>query len=146
MFHQIYQRGELFNLLFHTELTAHCEQPLMELLSAAYACQPRVWIARLYEISDWWKEKSAFKVDVDQNSHDLTLAFSCTPRATILARGIGPCGSEQVWDGAYYRLPTKTLTLPANPRPFVGLGHDTPQRIVSFLKEQGYILDNSETA
>jgi len=36
--------------------------------------------------------------------------------------------------------------VPAEPRPFIGLPADVPQHIVSFLQEQGYILDTSELA
>jgi len=144
--HQIYQRGELFNLLFHTELAAQCERPFVDLLCAARAHRPPVWIARLCEISDWWKEKSGFKVDVHPNSNSLKLDFSCTPRATILAKGLGSFGSEGIWDGAYYRLQAKTLTLPASPRPFVGLQDNAPERVVFFLREQGYIVETGGMA
>ena len=146
MLQQTYRRGELFTLLFHTELAALCEQPLVDLLCAARASQPPVWIARLYEISDWWREKSAFNVEVIPCSDGLRLEFSCTPRATILARGLDPFGSEGIWDGAYYRLPANTLTLPAGLRPFVGLDNNAPEQVVSFLQEQGYIVLTGEMA
>ena len=38
------------------------------------------------------------------------------------------------------------LQVPADPRPFVGLPPDAPKQVVSFLREQGYILDCGETA
>jgi len=146
MLHQTHRRGELFNLICHPELGSICRQSFEDLLQQAKLLKPAVWIARLRDISDWWKEKSGFKVDVYPNSNGLLLEFSCTPRATILARGLGPLGSEEIWDGAYYRLPAKTLTLPAGPRPFVGLQGNPPEQVVSFLWEQGYIVETGEMA
>jgi hypothetical protein len=50
------------------------------------------------------------------------------------------------WDGVYHQLGTKALHVPAEPRPFVGLPADAPRHVVSFLREQGYILGTGETA
>jgi len=144
----------LFVLLFHPELAWRCQQPLMTALREATRLQPAVWIARLRDISNWWREKSSFAVAVSHTPAGLHISFTCSERATILVRGLGTCGSERVrrpepvegWDGAYYQLRTKALHVPAEPRPFVGLPANAPKRIVSFLREQGYILDTSETA
>jgi len=51
-----------------------------------------------------------------------------------------------MWDGAYYRLPSTPLGVPADPRPFVGVPVNAPADIVSLLENEGYILDRSETA
>ena len=36
--------------------------------------------------------------------------------------------------------------MPADPRPFVGLPTSVPGPVVSFLQEQGYIVDTADTA
>ena len=146
MLHQTHRRGELFNLIFHLELSSFYIQSFEDLLHQAIHLKPAVWIARLSDIADWWREKSAFKVDVFPDSDGLLLEFSCTPRATILVRGLGPLNSEGLWDGAYSRLPTNTLTLPVGQRPFVGLDNNAPDGVVSFLQEQGYIVETGEIA
>ena len=82
------------------------------------------------------------------------VSFTCSERATILVKDLGACGSERErypdhvegWDGVYHQLGTKALHVPAEPRPFVGLPTNAPNRVVSFLREQGYILDTGETA
>ncbi|MFQ5854690.1 MAG: polysaccharide deacetylase family protein [Anaerolineae bacterium] len=151
---QTYRRGELYTLNFHPELASLCKQPIIVLVHEAKRLQPPVWIARLRDISDWWQEKSGFRVEVSHTSTGLHISFTCSERATILVRGLGPCGSEHArcpepvegWDGAYYQLRTKALYVPAEPRPFVGLPANAPKGVVSFLREQGYILDTGETA
>jgi len=144
--HRTHQRGELFVLLFHTELALRCEQPLVTVLREATRLRPPVWIARLREISDWWREKSSFAVAISHLPGGLHISFTCSERATILARGLGTYGSQCAWNEAYHQLRTKELCVPAEPRPFVGLPANAPNHVVSFLREQGYILDTSATA
>jgi hypothetical protein len=146
MLHQTNQRGELFTLLFHTELAGQCEQPLVDLLCTARAYRPPVWIARLHEISDWWREKSQFNVAIATTPNGLMLTFDCSSRATILVRGLDSHESGLIWDNQYSRLQSNTLEVQANPRPFIGITDDIPERVVSFLRNQGYILDTGETA
>jgi len=152
--HRTHRRGKLFAVLFHPELAWCCQQPLVTVLREATGLQPPVWIARLRDISNWWREKSSFAVAVSHTPAGLHISFTCSERATILVRGLGTCGLEHArcpepvegWDGAYYQLRTRALHVPAEPRPFVGLPANAPKRIVSFLREQGYILDTGETA
>jgi hypothetical protein len=146
MLHLTHQRGELFNLIFHPELGSVCKQSFEDLLVQAIRLEPAVWITRLRDICDWWNEKSSFRVDLMPNSNGLLLAFSCTPRATILVKGFELKNSGCAWDEPYQRLLSRTLEVPASPRPFIGLSPKTPQKVISFLLEQGYILDTTEQA
>ena len=146
MLDQTHRRGELFTLMFHPELAWRCRQPLAAVLHAATNSEPPTWVARLCDISSWWREKSSFAVSISSGPETLHISFACSERATILIRGLGPWAPEIVWDGAYYQLRSQTLAVPAEPRPFVGLPANAPGRTVSFLQEQGYILDIGETA
>ena len=143
---QVHWRGELFTLIFHPELASSLGVPFASLLRRASQVTPPVWTARLREVSDWWREKSNFRVESVETSTGLRLSFACSPRATILVRGLGPCDSGQVWDGAYTRLQSSILDVPADPRPFIGLVALAPEPVGSFLREQGYIVDTADTA
>ena len=144
--HRTHRAGELFNLVFHPELAWSCQQPFVSVLREAERLQPSVWIARLCDISDWWTEKAGFGIATSFSPEDLHISFSCSERATVLVRGLGAQGTEQAWDGAYRQLLGRTLHVPAEPRPFVGLPINAPRHIISFLRDQGYILDTDETA
>jgi hypothetical protein len=146
MLEQTYVRGELFTLIFHTELASFHSGSFTRLIMRAREYQPSVWIARLQDISDWWREKSKFKVDITSNLNELKLTFDCSPRATILVRGLDLHNSGLKWDGVYVKLQSNTLEVPANPRPFIGIADGIPEDIVSFLQEQGYILNIDDTA
>lgn len=143
---QTHNRGDLFTLLFHPELAEHSEELFGAVLQQARSLQPGVWIARLCDISDWWREKSNFGVAVSRTTSGLHLSFNCSDRATILTKGLATKESEPCWDGAYRSLKAPNLDVPAQPRPFVGLPADTSERVTTFLREQGYILDLGEMA
>ena len=143
---QIHQRGELFNLIFHPELADICERPFLSILNCAKSLEPHVWMARLRDISEWWSEKSNFTAEMSLTSTGLRIDFTCSPRATILVRGFDLRDSGSAWDGAYQWLHAKTLEIPTSPRPFLGIPATAPQKVISCLKAQGYILDMAETA
>jgi peptidoglycan/xylan/chitin deacetylase (PgdA/CDA1 family) len=143
---QIYERGELFTLMFHPELASLLEIPFKSLLRKASQFHHPVWVARLREISDWWREKSSFNIVISPVTTGLRLNFICSPRATILVRGLDAIGSVPIWDGDYHRLQSNVLEVSTNLRPFLGLSANVPERTISFLRDQGYILDASETA
>ena len=139
-------RGELFNLIFHPELAVLCEQPFFEVLNCAKSMQPQIWVARLCDISEWWFEKASFRVEITENSTCLQFDFACSLRATILVKGIDLHDFGSDWDGSYQRLLSRTLEVPAFPRPFIGLSPKAPQKVTAFLMEQGYLLDMTEQA
>ncbi len=146
MLGEIHRRGELFTLLFHAELLESFRKVIFELLRQVGWLRPRVWIASLRSISEWWKEKSQFKTEIIDDPDRLRVAFSCSERATILGRNLDVPGSNGAWDQSYSRLQGKVFDLPPEPRPFVGLPPDSPRALCAFLEEQGYVLDTSSSA
>lgn len=141
-----HERGELFNLMFHPELADRCGSAFVEVIGRAKRKVPHVWIAKLGEISDWWREKAGFQTAIAPLAVGMRLAFRCTMRATILSKGLEPDASTKPWDGNYLHLTSRTLDVPASPRPFIGLSPGIPAETVRFLREQGYILDEGQTA
>jgi peptidoglycan/xylan/chitin deacetylase (PgdA/CDA1 family) len=146
MLHRIHHRGELFVLLFHPESYEHCNQALENVLREAKRMRPGVWIAQLRDVSRWWQEKAGFSADVWLSwPGGLRLRFNCSERATVLVRHLDAADLEP-WSASYQMLNGRTLTVASDVRPFVGLAPDVPARVVSFLEEQGYILERGETA
>jgi len=141
-----HERGELLSLLFHPELADIGMEPLVRTVQAARGLRPAVWIARLKDISDWWREKSRFQSQISEDTAGLRVSFMCSPRATILVKGIDPGGMADTWDGSYFLWNTTPLEMPAAPRPFVGVAADVPGTTISFLRDQGYILDPGDMA
>ncbi len=141
---QTHSRGELFTLLCHSELISVCERSFIDLLGEAQKLRPSVWIAKVGEISDWWREKSEFEVEIIDSAGFVELCISASPRATILARELTADCPQREWDGTYNLLGLRNLRLRPGIRPFVGIPSNTSTQVISFLSNQGYILDSSE--
>jgi len=139
-----HQRGELYNQMFHPELVDIDEQVFPTILQEAKALTPRVWITRMRDISTWWYERNAFWVDMIPTRTGLQLEFHCTPRATILSRGLALPG--EAWADQYQLIHSSQVDLPDGVRPFIGVPATAPAWVHPFLKEQGYIVDASDKA
>jgi hypothetical protein len=148
---KIYQRGELFNLMFHPELGSYCIYPILKLLDAANRMHPGVWMTNLEYISRWWIEKAGFSMDLRSEGGLLYFNFNCNPRATILCRDLKPVDLEQAnklsaWDGRYFKINAQSIAVSDLPRPLVGVSSEILPDVVTFLQEQGYILDRTSLA
>jgi glycosyltransferase involved in cell wall biosynthesis/peptidoglycan/xylan/chitin deacetylase (PgdA/CDA1 family) len=146
MLHQIHRRGELFVVLFHPESYDRCAEAFENLLSTAERMRPGVWVAQLRDVNRWWREKAASDVDVSR-SHlgGLRIRFNCSERATVLVRHLDTADAEP-WCDSYRVLKGRTLDVPGDVRPFIGVAPDVPDHVASFLEEQGYILEYGHAA
>jgi peptidoglycan/xylan/chitin deacetylase (PgdA/CDA1 family) len=143
---QIHQRGELFVLMFHPELFDRCMPALESVLTQARNLTPAVWITQLREVSRWWREKSGFRATISSQQSRTHIEFGCSERATVLVRNTPTDARTHDWDGVYKVLEGRTLDLPADQHPFVGLSSDIPEPPRTFIQEQGYIVDSSPQA
>jgi glycosyltransferase involved in cell wall biosynthesis/peptidoglycan/xylan/chitin deacetylase (PgdA/CDA1 family) len=146
MLRQVHRRGELFVVLFHPESYDRCAQAFENVLSEARRMRPGVWVTQLRDVSRWWREKAAFEVDLSSSpTGGLRVRLRASDRATVLVRHLDAPHAAP-WSGAYRVLHGRTLDVPGHVRPFVGLAPDVPDRVISFMREQGYIVEQGETA
>jgi peptidoglycan/xylan/chitin deacetylase (PgdA/CDA1 family) len=141
-----HRRGELFVHLFHPETFHHCRLAFDSLLTEARLLRPSVWVTQLRDVSRWWWETTGFAAHVSSGSRGLLIDFNCSERATVLIRNLETTQPTHSWDGSYSVLESRSLQLSNGQRPFVGVAGETPSHTLSFLKEQGYILDTSPNA
>ena len=135
-----HERGELFTALFHPEAFAQIRVPLEGLLREARTATPAVWVARLGEINEWWREKARFSAPLGPGSID----FNCSDRATVLVRDFEANGATRPWHGRYLVLEGRRLEFPDNFYPVVGLSPELPSEVGAFLRDQGYLLYDGE--
>jgi hypothetical protein len=143
---QVYRRGEMAVILFHPESFYQCAPAFDQLLRAARDYQPAVWVARLRDIADWWWEKSRFQVASTTDTDHLRLTFECSDRATIVIRDLETDMPTQPWYGAYRIVEGRTGRFSADVRPFIGVASDVPPHTISFLQEQGHIVETGAEA
>ncbi|NJL04216.1 MAG: polysaccharide deacetylase family protein [Chloroflexaceae bacterium] len=141
-----YQRGEMFTLLFHPELYYLCALAFERLLIETRSVRPGIWVARLSDIAAWWHEKADFRVAMTHPAEQLELHFTCSERATILARHLPLAGPTQHWRDAYQQVLTHSVCVPAAPLPLLGVADDVPAATAALLAEQGYLIQRGAAA
>jgi len=148
--HETHRRQEMFVVQLHPERIALCQADLSALLEEARALSPPVWIARLDEVDRWWRARTEAAIDVRKRDEaTYHLAVSGPPGATILARGvemIEPTSATPLGDDGYRRVPGMSCTVRASSRPFIGVSPACSGELISFLRQQGYIVKTSERA
>jgi hypothetical protein len=145
MLTETHQRQELFTLQLHPERVSRCASALAALLAKARSLDPPVWVARLDEIATWWRTRFQAKVTVtSNNSGELRLDLKGPEGTNMLVRTVEVVGPVSPWYNDYRRCETRTLILKTNTRPFIGVPTGTSPELVSYLQEQGYIVEASD--
>ncbi len=137
---RVYDDSGLYTLNLHPERGILCRQALDNLLT--FACnQPRpVWLARLEEVAQWWKERSQFRLKITPLTPGYwSVEASCTPRATLYARHLTvdyQTATPNSEDGDC--ICSHRCIVQSKQCPCIGLSLESPQQVKYFLYEQGY--------
>jgi peptidoglycan/xylan/chitin deacetylase (PgdA/CDA1 family) len=137
---RVYDHGGLYTLNLHPERGVLCRQALDTLLSYASSLPLPVWVARIGDIAQWWKERSAFKLSITSRGSDhWHVEATCTPRATLLARRLTVEDQPVIpWYGSDFKVQSHIFTVNSTRCPCIGITPQTPQQVIDFLQEQGY--------
>lgn len=137
---RVYEMGGLYTLNLHPERGILCKQALDILLTYAYSRPQSVWITRLGDIAQWWKERSQFSLTfTPQGEQRWHVVASCTPQATVLARHLTVENASTVSrSAADMHVQSTSFTVSATHCPCIALSPETPEAVADFLQEQGY--------
>lgn len=138
-------RGEVFTVALHPERILLCQQAMVEVLEHACKLQPQVWMTQLYRIAKWWKARTSAQVEVQQAANDeFTVTVRGVDGATLLARHLNVLSAVQIWDAMYVQAQGTALAFRSTRRPFIGVAPGVPAYLISFLRQQGYIVEASQ--
>jgi len=136
----VYDCGGLYTLNLHPERGVLCKAALDMLLSYTRSRPLPVWLARIGDIAKWWKERSAFRLNIRSLGPDRwQIEAVCTPRATLLARHL-TIEDQPVtpWYGSDVCMQSHCFGVKATCCPCIGVSRQTPVEVLDFLHEQGY--------
>ncbi len=137
---RVYNLGGLYTLNLHPERGILCRRALEMLLSYACSRPLPVWLARLKDIAQWWKERSQFRLNITPLTPGRwQVEATCTPRATLLARHL--IVEDQPTSpgfGTDIRMQSHSCIIKATQCPCIGLSSQTSQQVLDFLQDQGY--------
>ncbi len=138
--HRVYDLGGLYTLNLHPERGVLCREALMTLLSYAHNTLQNVWIARLQDIAEWWKERRTFSFSItsagEQRWH---VEAKCSSRTTILARALSVGDvTTSTWSAREVGIEATSFVVQSTHIPCIGLSPETSDTVIDFLQEQGY--------
>jgi peptidoglycan/xylan/chitin deacetylase (PgdA/CDA1 family) len=140
-----YERGELFTLSLHPERFLLCEAALAETVQDARRFSPRVWIATLKEIAEWWKEKQEFAFEIEPEPGErYRLHARCSDLATILVKNCRVDAPSSAWSNGYQVVRAKDFAVVSRVPPVIGVGIDSAPAAVDFLRSEGFVVQRSE--
>ena len=144
MLDRIYSAGELFTLGLHPERSFQCKDALYAVLEKARSLSPTVWIARLSEIAKWYRSLGQVTFSSWVHNNGATHVNVHAPReATLLARSVDIQGPKKDWANGYEHVLSNEIVLKSERFPWIGLAPDCPDSMKSFLKHQGFLVENS---
>jgi hypothetical protein len=116
----------------------------MATLQEVHTAGSAVWRACLAEIAAWWKARSEAVVEIAA-SHDniLQLTVNGPAGTTLLLRSVDAETLTEPWFDGYQRASQMPCVVRTQKRPFIGISPDAAPVLVSFLKQQGYIVETS---
>lgn len=140
-----HQSGELFTLGLHPERIYHCEVPLKEVLAEARKLSPRVWVARLDEIAQWWIKRATVKpVILSVQPGEYLVKLKRIQGLTVLGKDIEFISPTKEWDGIYRVAQGNSIQFRSEVRPFVGVSPDSDPALRKFLRQQGFIIETAQ--
>ncbi len=137
---RVYDLGGLYALNLHPERGVLCNKALEILLAFARSRQLPVWITRIGDIAQWWKERSLFRFTFTSLGEGRwRVATTHNAKATILARHL-TLEDQPVtpWHGVDTRVQPTSFIVQAATCPCIALSSQTPDEMELFLYEQGY--------
>jgi hypothetical protein len=137
---RVYDLGGLYTLNLHPERGVLCKRALDTLLAYARSRDLPVWVARIREVAEWWKEHSQFRIDITSlDDNRWQVDATCTQRATLLARHLEIEGQPTTpWYGSDVRVQAQRFNVHASAAPCIAVSQRTPDEVINFLGEQGY--------
>lgn len=141
---ETYRLGELFTLGLHPERIDLCEAPLRATLRRARDWSPAIWIARLDEITQWWKDRTAATTTLaHDDGREFQINVEGPAGVRLMARGVEWLSPSAARDGMYHIAEGASIRLRAARRPFIGVSPESAPYLTSFLRQQGYIVERT---
>jgi peptidoglycan/xylan/chitin deacetylase (PgdA/CDA1 family) len=137
---QTYDRGDLFTIQLHPERIDDCRLALGEVLADARRRPKPVWFANLRELADWWARRAEATMTVARLEDGIvrvTLRGGPDVRLALRpAKNSVAAQDEAGVDGRVLRIATSRL-------PVVGIPASASVSVAAFLREEGYIVNDS---
>lgn len=137
---RVYDAGGIYVLNLHPERGVLARGALDALLRQAGEFALPVWVTRLCEVKDWWRERAttAARVTRTDDGHWRVEVIG-SPRATLLTRNLTvESGELTPWPGGDSQVTGRSCVVAAAAFPGVALSERSTDDVERMLREQGY--------
>jgi len=141
MFERTYASGELLVLQLHPERIIFCASALGSILEKAREAKPPVWIARLGEIAQWWKQRDKFNFEINNEGNgQWRVRANCSDKATVLMRNCKVNVLTTDWADGYKSIDVRDFILESHVCPCIGVSPNSSEEAIAFLKGEGFVV------
>jgi len=141
-----YQRGELFVIQLHHERIPLFSETLNFLLEKASNLKPKVWVASLNEIANWWEEKRRFNVRVTRIGEGYQVEVDCSERTWVMVKhkngNASPFSLQE--DTSIHNRKRFRMSCPR--KPIVGIPPQASDSFIEFLTDEGFPCEKTNDA
>lgn len=138
---ETYQRGELFTLQIHPERIPMCIESLSSILADARQREPKIWIAAMHEIDEWWRLRSMTELNIMEAGHDrYSVSVKGENDLSILLKNVEADFVGEWFYGGYRFVDEDEFTFQATCFPGVGMSEGLYEQWAEYLRQQGYIV------
>ncbi len=139
-----YKSGELFTLGLHPERISHCQKGINEVLKTARSYNPKVWIARLDEIAEWWTALKQTKVSLTAiEKNHLHIRVTGPDELSLMVRNVAVAEPSFEWNKGVQIITGNEVSVRSNQIPFIGVPMEASSRLINFLRQQGFIVEKT---
>ena len=139
---ETYQRGELFTLQIHPERIAMCTGSLSSILAEARQREPKIWIAAMHEIDQWWRMRSETELNIlDVSDDHYFISVNGPEDLSILLKNVNTGVLGEPFIGGYNFVDEKEFSFQASSFPGVGISEGLYEQWAEYLRQQGYLVE-----
>ncbi|HEX9068293.1 MAG TPA: polysaccharide deacetylase family protein [Ktedonobacterales bacterium] len=137
---RVYALGGIYALNVHPERGKLCQPAYNAVLVAAKAMPQPMWLTRLDNVADWWRERAQARLDIrPAGAGRWQVDVSGPDRLTVLVRHLDSPGTEATpWHGHERRVLARSFVVAATLAPMIAVSARTPCDVLELLTEQGF--------
>ena len=129
------ERGELLTIQLHPERIILLRESLTQVLDFAHS-SGQFWLATLYEVAQWWKERGLARVGVEPAGPGRYAVTELEPERCRLNLVEPPGTNERTLEsGEPVRCDLK---------PVIGIPPKTDEHLIREIKESGYVIEYTQ--
>ncbi|MCD6117672.1 polysaccharide deacetylase family protein [bacterium] len=136
--------GGLLVVQAHPERYNEFSIPLKNLIEEAKSCND-IWITSMNNLSDWWTERSGFKVSVKKEGElKYRVNVKGSQKLTVLVKNVIKKKEDDLQYSEYSKIKERSFVIDCIKKPVIGISRSAGKEIKRFLTNEGFVWEEAE--